>query len=583
MLTGLNIRELVLKRFTSYDSLRLVFPETGIMVVTGPNGSGKSSIIEGVAWAVWGKTLRDTVPWRQDVAKLQCSATLRCDGLLIDRQRKAKTNLQWMVSDDGTELASILDTLTRVGKIPPGHMTDYETATKAQETLDHIVGPFDVWRRSRAFSSHDAAHFTLATDGERKRLLESAMGLGSFDTALEACRVDLKKAQAEAQRLRVKKSELDLKIAAEKRRLEEAEEGLAAMPKPPAVKKAAEGKPLADFEAELRRVDGELRQAREVLRKVDTDSATLEATAAGLRATLARLRDGACPTCTQPITAALRASLKEEAEAAEDQAKADRVKASGKREDAEALFEELTEELAAIRAKRDARQAELQEEAAAQREADRHTAQRERYERIIKEAKGEKLKLEEDWQDHDDMLALASTDLAELTACETVLGLRGVRANILGRSLSGIEAVANAWLPRMLLAEERGISVKLQSYSEKKTGGVADAINLQVLGVGDGNGYRATSGGERRRIDVGLLLALAEVAAASAGGTTGTLFFDEVFDALDSGGKEAVAGILRELSEDRCVVVVTHSEELQSLLPAVKRVQIARGVVTELG
>ena len=580
----MNVREIRLTNFTTYSAVTLRLPPTGIVTLTGPNGGGKSSIVEGVAWAGWGKTLRDTPPYRDKTEKRPCVASVVCDGLVVMRTRAKATSLQWGLLDDGTETGAILDTLHRLGKMPAGNFTavnQFENTTKAQEALEAVIGSFDVWRRSRAFSSHDAAHFTLATDGERKRLLEAAQGLTRFDPALEACRADLKKAQAAVQHWSVKKGELELRKNGEERRLREAKEGLAEMGPAPEEKKASVGAPMAAFDEELREVAGDLFAARQSLRAADQGAATLEATAAGLLATLARLREGACPTCTQPITAALRGSLKAEAEAAQAQATDDREAATGERERCEGLIKELEAERSALEKRHAERAAELRAEEEAKTAAARHTSTRERFTRIITEATAGTKKIEGEWQDADDEWACAMNDRLELEACELVLGLRGVRANILGRSLAGIEAVANAWLPRMLLDGDRKIAVRLRSYSEKKTGGTADAISLAIDGVGGGLGYRASSGGERRRIDVGLLLALAEVAAASAGSRTGTLFFDEVFDALDSGGKEAVASVLQELSEDRCVVVVTHSDELQSLLPAVKRVRIANGALTE--
>ena len=45
------------------------------------------------------------------------------------------------------------------------------------------------------FSAQDAAHFTNATDGERKRLLEQLLGLDKFDVALTKCRLELKEVE----------------------------------------------------------------------------------------------------------------------------------------------------------------------------------------------------------------------------------------------------------------------------------------------------------------------------------------------------------------------------------------------------
>ena len=143
-----------------------------------------------------------------------------------------------------------------------------------------------------------------------------------------------------------------------------------------------------------------------------------------------------------------------------------------------------------------------------------------------------------------------------------------MRAQVLGKALGGIEAVANRWLAEIA---GPGFSLELRPYTEKKTGGVNDKISLEVHGAGGGYGYRASSGGERRRIDVALLLALAEVASAALGDETGTLWFDEVFDTLDADGVEAVGRTLEELAAERVVVVISHSQTLAAeLRPALR-------------
>jgi DNA repair exonuclease SbcCD ATPase subunit len=167
-----------------------------------------------------------------------------------------------------------------------------------------------------------------------------------------------------------------------------------------------------------------------------------------------------------------------------------------------------------------------------------------------------------------------------LTAVEVVLGLKGVRVGVLARSLGGLGAIANAWLARLGIPE---MNLELKPYSEKKTGGVTDSIGVVLSGAGGGHGYKAGSGGERRRVDLALLLGLSEVATAATGTPPGTLFFDELFDALDTDGVKAVSVALEDLAKDRCVVVISHNPELVRELPAVKRWNVSGGKVTVEG
>lgn len=187
------------------------------------------------------------------------------------------------------------------------------------------------------------------------------------------------------------------------------------------------------------------------------------------------------------------------------------------------------------------------------------------------------------WQEADDAVETAlgvqkveAQAVAELRVVTDVLGLRGVRAHVLGQALGGIEAVANIYLGRIA---QKPMSLRLKSYTESDAGNVQDKISLEVEGAGGGYGYKASSGGERRRIDAALLLALAEVSSAASGREPGTLFFDEVFDAVDDGGVDAVVDCLVELAEERALVVITHKQDLAARIPAAKRVTVVDGRV----
>jgi DNA repair exonuclease SbcCD ATPase subunit len=135
---------------------------------------------------------------------------------------------------------------------------------------------------------------------------------------------------------------------------------------------------------------------------------------------------------------------------------------------------------------------------------------------------------------------------------------------VLGRALDGVEAVANYWLQQ--IAPGRALTVRAE--------GDAGKITIGLQGFGGGK-YKAASAGERRRVDAPLLLALAEV--AGHGNHRGTLFLDEVFDALDRDGRALVCQALAELGQTQSVVVITHAEDLARAIPAVQRFEVSAG------
>lgn len=604
----MNISSISLRCFTSHDSTELVLPERGVVVIVGPNGGGKSSIAEAVSVAAFGKSLRGTAPWREDTAG---HVEMLFDGCYVRRAaaKGGRIGLEWSQSAACVAVTSAV----RLGgwaaadlfkKQNPGVLVPatYETTTKAQEALARVVGSFDVWRRSHVFSAADAHHFSGATDGERKRLLESVLGIEKFDAALDACRADLKmiekrfgkasadSAGAESARQAAMTGLSKLEIALEALEapaglLDGSEMAITAAYKlggEAAVRSAVSIEDTADEVRKLSKYRAQaakaIKSARLALSGLSSIGGEHEAERRQLERQLRGLEADACSACGQSIPEALRARLRVLVDRATQEAVAAQTAAKGEREGLEAELAELEEEHRNFEAAIHALNITAQRREDATHEAEKYAKQRDLLERAVVSARQDVGHYAAQAVEHHALAQAAEAELAVVTACEKVLGLNGVRANVLGRALGGIEQVANGWLARLRRPDLR---VKLRPYTEKKSGGVSDSISLGVEGAGAGLGYRAMSGGERRRVDLALLLALGEVAGAARGMVTGTIFLDEALDALDRDGVDAAVDAVKELATVRAVVVITHNEELARKLDAVMRLRIEGGKVTQ--
>lgn len=518
-----------------WKDVDLELPGSGVVLVTGANGAGKSTLIEAVAAACWGKTVRGTPPWQDGAGEV----VLRANGIEVARTRKGGRSA---LTFDG------------------GGADVYDTATKAQEGLDAIVGSFDVWRRTAVFSGADAAHFTLATDGERKRLLEALLRLERFDPALEACRKDLTAARkvlvaAERDAAVAEATVSTHRSALDAMKLAGGEGG-----EDPAVLEA-KARHLGKLAGEA---EVALAEAQERFSRAQREAGAGDAEANAAAHAASKLKEGPCHVCGQAITAEMRRAALTRADDAARRAKAGKERAAGALEELRQEVAELRSEHASVdRAAREAEQRWRLAVQAARRAQEAEAAQARALENLAR--------AEEALAEARQRAQEAARDEGELEAVEAALGLRGVRAAVLGRTLAGIEAVANAWLGRIA---GDGLRLRLAETGDRR-----DAISLEVEGAGGGHGYRAASAGERRRIDVSLLLALAEVSAGAAGREPGTVFFDEVFDHLDEDGVERVAAALEELARDRCAVVITHSREVASRLKPALRLRAEAGEV----
>ena len=534
----LHLRKLTLTNFATHNQTEVVLPATGLVAVTGGNGAGKSSLLEAVAAVGWNETLRGEVGWRAGEAG---SVTLETDQLRLTRKRSkaGASKLEWQHLDAAP--------------------TEYETATKAQAALEHVVGSYDVWRRTCVLSSTDSAAFSLARDADRKRLLEEFLGLSAFDVALDACRKDKREAAAQAQKATADCEKVNLQLSFVQSQLDTAKRELAAL--------AAESRDAATVKAEGQRLVNLVKAAESDARKatdVVVDLLKKQAECiAGLRAEqarLARLSKDTCVTCGQNVVD-MKSHLEREVERLRQESvralaavEVDMIAARALEADLKYELQELQNKLNNARTEfRLAEQAAKQRAGLAQKVLDAQNA--------VAEWAGKVESSQKAAQE-------AQASLAHLEAAEQVLGLRGVRAQVLDHSLTALEGQANAWLERMP-TEQGVLAIGLTGTTTQKSGNVVDAISLRV----HGRPYASCSGGERRRVDVALLLALRELAVA-AHGRDGSLLCDEVFDALDVQGQADVAALLTEMAQDRVVVVVTHSPDLVKALHPDRHIKV---------
>lgn len=571
----MRVHKISLKNAMKHDSTELLLDDTGVTVLLGTNGSGKSTLIEGVSVSCWGESLRGTPIFRRDTAGAVSTET-------------DLGTFEHAVSAKGARKLSF----TLPGEAEP---TKGDTPTKTIKMIQNIVGDHDIWRRTHVLSSADAASFSTATDAQRKALVESMLGLDKFDSALKACRAQLGTAKVQSQ-LKAQALEANRRhLEAERRSLAESVEPTLVVPTAPILgsdispeRRVIVESLVADLTAKSREASASL-TARSfdvkptVPKEVSSAVFSAQADLRVAEQTKARLASGVCSVCSRPWAGEAVANADAELTAARQRLAAAQEALSAA-EIQVSTWEALRR--TSIEAEADA----LRDIEAQLRRSDlelqgmvRDRAVWEQFSRHAADAEARHQALHAAWSAKNatalgriHTLQVASADLAdecfllsrevdELAACEKVLGVKGVRVRILDGALAAIEILANDILVQR---RDGALKVHLKSETALAKGGSTDAISIEVEGAGGGYGYKATSGGERRWLDIGLLLASAQVSAEAHGQKPGTLFIDEVFDALDLDACETVASILDDLGRERNLVVITHREELAEMLRA---------------
>ena len=540
------VTKLDTSKFAKHGTVSVELPRKGLVLVTGDNGEGKSTIAEAVSQGVWNKSIRSKPGWRVDDTS---GVRIEFEGGYVRRLvGKSKHKLEWRVGDHGAG--------------------EWPTRTKSQTELESHVGSHHVWRHACVFHTKDASVFTEASDAERKRLLEEVLELGRVEGAYRDAMKEV--------------SALKVELAKNERTQEVAETKLAGLEEQKALL-TGELEDVPDIDA-LRTRSRELKveydaaleasQAAQDEHSALNDAmiaAQVNATRAAAQLERFQTLGGVCAACDQEVDPAHRAKHEDAAQA---------LVTAAKEKTAECLTVAKKAAVRAAEASTTAREAQAayQEVVTAGREA---VAAQKRNEATSTKADG-----------IDESIAEAGTlayearvctdasrlQLFEVQAAAQVLSYKGARAGMLAGAVASLTTLANDWLSRL---GKPGLSVSFGSQSKNKKDVISDKISFELHGAGGGLGYGAASTGEQRRVDIALLLALGELAAESRGmSPDSTMFVDELFDGLDAEGVAAVVVLLRELSAERCVVVITHSKQLVTALAPDLHLEARNGTIS---
>ena len=417
---------------------------------------------------------------------------------------------------DGVELRR-----TRRGKKSTLYVdgAELDTPTKTQALV--VLDP-EVWRRSCSFSGEDRATFLRGGPMDRERALEAVLGLDGFDAVAKRARAALTQAEAAARQALLLQEEAD---RAADRALARFHAELRLSGAPPGETPEAE---LTDL--------GAVAEAHQHAQEEAAQATAARAVASSrLAEELARDLRGAsaCPTCLQPVPETQAVELLRRRRAAEEEV----ARAADEEHWARAARE------AAWTAYQAAREAAAQARAA-QAQALAEARSRAQAGARASAAEQEAAEAEERRDAQAAILASARRQEAEMRAAADIAV--GLRRDLLTEALASLEELVRPEVDEFL------------------PGAVLRFPAFEVVVEGFGRGTLGSlSTGQRRRLEVATTLALGRLAEQLAGWVGSTLFLDEVLDGLDADGKRAACSLVARAAETRCVVVITHDEDLR--------------------
>ncbi|MDY7023943.1 MAG: AAA family ATPase, partial [Cyanobacteriota bacterium] len=177
--------KLTLKNFLSYREASLDFSGLHTACICGANGAGKSSLLEAIAWAVWGSsraaTEDDIVHLGEKEAKVDF--VFISEGNLYrvirNRRRGQSGNLEFQVATKP------------YNEVQQGASIEFRTISERgmratqQKILDQIKLDYDTFINSAYLRQGRADEFMLKRPNERKEILASLLKLDEYDSLAE--------------------------------------------------------------------------------------------------------------------------------------------------------------------------------------------------------------------------------------------------------------------------------------------------------------------------------------------------------------------------------------------------------------
>lgn len=173
---------------------------------------------------------------------------------------------------------------------------------------------------------------------------------------------------------------------------------------------------------------------------------------------------------------------------------------------------------------------------------------------------------------------VALENIQNLEDVIVLYGNKGVRSHILDLVTPFLNERVGEY-SQILTGSE--VDIRFTTQSTTKSGEVRETFDIAIDNENGGDSYLSNSGGERKRIDLAIALALQDLVLSKNHLTTNFALYDEVFDALDEVGCENVIGILKSrLNTVETMFVITHNEHLKHLFEDIITVEKVDGIST---
>ena len=103
-----------------------------------------------------------------------------------------------------------------------------------------------------------------------------------------------------------------------------------------------------------------------------------------------------------------------------------------------------------------------------------------------------------------------------------------------------------------------------------------EELNEKIKTRGEEIQYISLSGGEKRKINLAVLMGLKDLFVLNDSYDSDFLFFDEIAENLDKEGIDGLFNLLQEIKKSKDIFVITHNKYLKSNLDSANRISIIK-------
>lgn len=182
---------LVLKNFLSYREASLDFRGLHTACICGANGAGKSSLLEAIAWAIWGESRANT---EDDVIHLGAqeaqvdfifTSNQHTYRILRRRSRGQASVLEFQIAQKPSQPSESASAFVDLSALKFRSITAKGVRATQQLILDHLRLDYETFINSAYLRQGRADEFMLKRPGERKQILADLLKLNQYDELAE--------------------------------------------------------------------------------------------------------------------------------------------------------------------------------------------------------------------------------------------------------------------------------------------------------------------------------------------------------------------------------------------------------------